>query len=885
MDEEFALSSLRKMKHVQQPGPAKSIFLVLLASSLLLLPSVCFAQSLTEAKTYFRTGEYAKCIDAAKKQIENGSLPEDWRIFKIESELALGRYKDALASIEEAKTTYPFSIRVLWLEREVRRYNGESPKAKEILAEMASNIERANWRYRDAENMVIVGQFFLELGADAKQVRVDIFKQVQTQSPNFPSSFITAAELALAKNDYALAAEDFQKALKLDDENPRVLYGLARSFESSDPKKAEEYVNQALKINPRHVPSLLLVAENHLAAERYDVTEEVLAKVLEVNPSEPNAWAIRSVVAHLDSDEKKEKEAREKALANWKDNPHVDYLIGKFLAQKYRFAEAAEAQKRALAFDPTFLPAKMELSNDLLRLGDEEQGWKLAEEVFEADNYNVVAHNLTTLRDHMQKFRTLKSDGFLVRMDAKEAEIYGPRVLEVLRDARKVLTEKYQVELPETVAVEIFPKQQDFAIRTFGLPGGAGFLGVCFGNVITMNSPASQGSTPSNWEAVLWHEFCHVITLTKTRNKMPRWLSEGISVYEERLKNKSWGQSISPVYRAMILGDDLTPVSKLSGAFMQPPSGEHLMFAYYESSIVVEYIVNEYGHEALLAILDDLGKGLKINDAIARHAAPLEKVDAGFEKSIRNLANNFAKGAEFTDAESLPKRRESAALKAWLTDHPNSFTGLQQYAMALIREKQWEAAKEPIDKLLQLVPEYAEEDSPFLMKAKVSRELGETDEELALLEKMASLNADAVDTYRRLAELHSERNDWQAAILNAQRILAVNPLIPEPYRILAAAGEKTGDRDAAISGLRTLSIMDPYDPADIHFRTARLMEQAGRRDEARKHALMALEEAPRYQAAHELLLAILEPPATSPSVEHPSRPNTPDPPALPEVIE
>ena len=59
--------------------------------------------------------------------------------------------------------------------------------------------------------------------------------------------------------------------------------------------------------------------------------------------------------------------------------------------------------------------------------------------------------------------------------------------------------------------------------------------------MITANSPASQGEHPANWEAVLWHEFCHVVTLSKTHNKMPRWLSEGISVYEEAQEDASWG--------------------------------------------------------------------------------------------------------------------------------------------------------------------------------------------------------------------------------------------------------------------------------------------------------------------------------------------------------
>src|SRR6185369_92933 len=178
-----------------------------------------------------------------------------------------------------------------------------------------------------------------------------------------------------------------------------------------------------------------------------------------------------------------------------------------------------------------------------------------------------------------------------------------PRVVALLQRARAELAKKYGVQLDEPVIVEMFPRQQDFAIRTFGLPGGAGFLGVCFGRVITANSPASQAAHPSCWEATLWHEFCHVVTLNKTKNKMPRWLSEGISVYEERQADKTWGQTITPKYRAMMLGDDLTPVSQLSSAFLSPKTPQHLNFAYFESSLVVEYLVEKYGVAMLQRVL------------------------------------------------------------------------------------------------------------------------------------------------------------------------------------------------------------------------------------------------------------------------------------------
>ena len=76
-------------------------------------------------------------------------------------------------------------------------------------------------------------------------------------------------------------------------------------------------------------------------------------------------------------------------------------MIGRKLSQKYRFAEGAAYQRRALKFDPEFVPAKNQLAQDLLapRCADAE-GWQLAEEVNRDDPYDVVAYNLTTLKDN-----------------------------------------------------------------------------------------------------------------------------------------------------------------------------------------------------------------------------------------------------------------------------------------------------------------------------------------------------------------------------------------------------------------------------------------------------------------------------------------------------
>jgi tetratricopeptide (TPR) repeat protein len=564
------------------------------------------------------------------------------------------------------------------------------------------------------------------------------------------------------------------------------------------------------------------------------------------------------VLAHLRADEAGERRARDQALSLWRTNPEVDHLIGRKLSQKYRFAEGAEYQRRALGFDADYRPAKLQLSQDLLRLGEEEEGWRLADEVSKQDAYDVVAFNLVTLEEELAKFRTIGGEGLLVRMEAREAELYGERVVELLRRARETLCEKYDVKLAQPIVIEIFPQQKDFAVRTFGMPGASGFLGVCFGRVVTANSPASQGDRAANWEAVLWHEFCHVVTLHKTRNKMPRWLSEGISVYEERQENGTWGQSMTPQYREIILSGEMTPVSELSSAFLAPPSPMHLQFAYFESSLVVEYLIERFGADALRNLLTDLGEGMAINEALIRHTEPLGRLDADFAKYARERAEALAPNATW-EKPNLGRRADAEALANWLTKHPNNVPGLTLLAAQLVRERKYEQAIEVAERLREAFPDDTGPTSGDALLAAAYRGVGDEEKERAALEAWAARDADAATAFLRLMQLGEQAGDWESVARNARRMLAVNPLVAAPHRYLAEAAEKLGRRADAMSAYRALLQFDTSDAAETHFRLATLLHEEGERVRSKRHLLMALEEAPRYLAAHALLLKITSP--------------------------
>jgi tetratricopeptide (TPR) repeat protein len=810
-----------------------------------------------DAEKLLRTGKYAECEKLAADEIAGGTEFVRWWELKARAEVARGRYDEAGKTIQVGRTKAPYDLAFHLFAHDVYRTGGKDNEAKEVLAAVQRRID--DRVTNTPADKIALGRHLLATGTDAKEVLDKLFLPAVKQSPDFLDAHLATAELALAKHDRAFAAETLQKAPKAAADSPHYHFLTARAFADDDRERADKAVADALAVNPHHADSLLHRADRRITADDYTAAEEALKAVLDVDPGEPRAWAYRAAIANLKADPAGEKEARTKALARWDTNPQVDHIIGRTLSQDYRFKEGAAYQRLSLEKDPKHLPAKAQLAQDLLRLGDEKEGWKLAAEVFAADGYDVVAHNLVSLRDHLAKFRTLTADGFVLRMDDLEADLYGPRALALLQRAKKVLTEKYGVKLDETVTVEIFPKNQDFAVRTFGMPGADGFLGVCFGPVITVNSPASQGKDPSNWEAVLWHEFCHTVTLHKTRNKMPRWLSEGISVYEELQENPAWGQWLNPKYRDMILGDDLTPLSKLTSAFMTAKSALHVQFAYYESAVAVEFLVTRFGFDTLTGLLDDIGKGLFVNEALERRTgAKLTKLDADFETFIRDKAKATAPTATWEKVD-LADTADSAAIRAWLEKRPKNFWAQQRLAAALVKEEKWAEAEKEAVALRDLYPEYVGPTNAYELLAATHRKTGNAKDEAAALGEWAKRDGDATAAFQRLIELHEAAGDWPAAAENARRWLAVHPLTAAPHRALAKAAEKAKDHPAAITAYRGVLRFGVPDAADVRYRLAVVLDQAGEKEKAKREVLKALEDAPRSREAHELLLKLADP--------------------------
>jgi len=806
---------------------------------------------LDDVKNFYRTGDYSACIKLASAQVQAGVWNELWPRMLIESYLATGDYPAAQRAYEKALERFSDSIRMRLLGVRVYKVNNLPLKANEQMDHLDSMLVRSPWRFSNKSDLVPVGDFFLTRGEDPKEVLKNCYDQAAKSniSSDVYDAHLATARMAIEKNDDKVASQSLAKAIKIDQTDPEAYFLLGRSWSATDPAKASESFAKSLELNPRFVPSLIQSAEARMSAEDYETAEIVLAEVEKVNPKLPKLWALRAAIAHLQGRYEAEGESRRQALVPWTLNPEVDFTIGKQLSMHYRFSESAEYQRRALTMNADYSPARTQLAQDLLRLGEIDQGWEIVDKVRTKDPYDVTIFNLKQLKSELEKFATLEAPGFVIRMDAREARIYGQDVVQLLSEARDLLTAKYEVKLVEPIYVEIFPKQKEFAIRTFGLPGGEGFLGVCFGRLITANSPAAL-QVDSNWKSVLWHEYCHVVTLQKTKNKMPRWLSEGISVYEERQRNSTWGQSMDPTYREMILGTSFVPVSQLSGAFLNPKTPMHLQFAYYDSSLVVEYWIEKYGIAAMRRLLDDLAIGMPAPEALKRAPGTLDLLDQEFQDYATSLAAKYGENLSFDRADPDVK----VDLVQWLEQHPDSYWGLRSMCTALIGQKKWDDALAIAMKLQTALPDDSSNDGIYAMLASIYRGLGKLDEERSALVSLSERSSDCREAILRLIEIDERREDWPSLEKWCEQMHAINPIRSDIQQLRAATFEKTENYAKATEALTAVLELEPTDPAKVHYRLAESLQSMGQLDRAKREVLMALEESPRYREALELLV-------------------------------
>ncbi|MQA30100.1 MAG: tetratricopeptide repeat protein [Luteitalea sp.] len=763
--------------------------------------------------------------------------------------IARGRYGDAEARLRPVVERAPTSDAALELGLLLKMLG--RAEATPMLTRVAAVAETAN----NAAELARGARALRAL--DRAQEANSAYRDAMAAAQINPAIDTAWGELFLEKYRKAEAMRSFQAALRDDPRWEPALLGSAQALSDEDPPQAIALARKALEINPSNTATHVFLAQQAADAGRRDEARASLQKALDVNPSSLEAHALLAGLAYVEDKQTEYEAAVAKALAIAPNYGEIFRVTAELASHSFRYDEAAVLIRRAVELDGNNPHYLGDLGLHLLRVGDEPAARQALEAAFKRDPFDVVTYNLLQMMDTLDTFVTVRDGDFVFRMDKAEAPVLQEYAVPLAQRAVSTLSKKYQFTPRGPLLIEIFPKHDDFAVRIAGLPGMIGALGVCFGRVIAMDSPRAQPGS-FQWEATLWHELTHVITMQMSNHRVPRWLTEGISVYEEKLERRDWARGMDMVFAGMLNRGEVLKLRDLNAAFTDPKT---ISLAYYQASLVVEHIVNTHGDAGLHKLLRAYGEGLDTDAALkAALGTDFDSMQAGFDQTLDRSFGKLRAALELPDKSLQLAKMSREELQALAQQHPDSYQVQLVYATALRKEDRHDEALPVLERAAALAPMATGADSPNAQIAEIALENKDNARAIAALQSLMAWDFDNVEIARQLAGLMRDNDITDAARLQPvyQRIVAVDPFDADAHGALGRIAMQANQPEVAVREFKAVVALGPVDQAAAHTDLAESYLQSGKRVEARRQTLAALEIAPSYERAQDLLLKLAE---------------------------
>ncbi|MBI3263754.1 MAG: tetratricopeptide repeat protein, partial [Acidobacteria bacterium] len=615
--------------------------------------------------------------------------------------IARGRYADAESLLQRPVADSPAGDAAL--ELGVLQFKlGRRAEASKTLTPVliaAGNATTAADLTRGARAAQLLGE---------SQSANDFFLGAARLAPKDAFLNLAWGELFLTTYNRQDAARSFDTALATDPTLAAAHLGLARAVAEDDGPAARKSAERALQINPSLSSGLLFMAELAMDDGKRDEARTWIHKALSVNPNDPEAFALLGAIATLEDRQADFKDAVTKALAVNPAYGDAFRIAGLHAARNYRFDEAVALTRRAIALDQDNPRAYAELGMHLLRTGEESGARQALERAFRADPFDVVSYNLLSMLDTLDKFTTIREGSITLRLDPAEAPIMREYVMPLAQEALKTLSERYQFTPRGPILLEVFPKHDDFAVRNVGLMGMIGALGACFGKVVTMDSPRARPPGDFNWGTTLWHEMAHVITLQMSGQRMPRWLSEGISVFEEKRARPEWGREMDVAFAQALDQGKVLSLRDLNAGFTNPQT---ISLAYYEASLLVDHVIAAFGEPSLRKLLYLYREGRETDEAVKQaYGVTMDHLQASFTQYLEKIFGPMRAALKIPDGVT-PGSLSPEQLKQAAADHPGSCPLQMALGFTLRKAGDADGAIRAFEKAIALVPRAVGEDS------------------------------------------------------------------------------------------------------------------------------------------------------------------------------
>lgn len=758
-----------------------------------------------------------------------------------------GDYAAAESRLEPIAATNPLGaagLELALLQHYLGRLNEATPRLNMLVDRLQRSREALD-QYRGALAARALGEY---------RLANSLVRTAALAAPDDPAIQTLWGELFGEKYDQLEASKSFNEALALDDRWAPAHLGMARALADTDPPTARAAAEAALEINPDYLDAHLFLAQRDLDDRDQTEARVSLDRALAINDQSLEARSLVAAVAYVEDRLDDFEVEVDRVLAINPAYGDVYRVAGNLTARNYRFEEAVALVRRGLEIDPDNTRSYAELGMHLLRTGDEPGARQALERSFAEDPFDVVTFNLLDMLDSLDEFVTFEEGDLVVRLHRDEAAVLKDYVLPLAQRAFDDLSARYEFRPEGPILIEVFPRHDDFAVRTLGLPGMIGALGACFGKVVTLDSPRARTPGEFNWQATLWHEMAHVITLQMSNQRAPRWLSEGLSTFEEKRVRPDWARDQDLGFATALNEDDVLSLRDLNAGFSRP---EAISMAYFQASVLVEHIVEEYGESTIHQLLRAYGDGLETEAALEQVGLGFNTLQASFDVAVEARFGQLRRAMQGPDERLAEQGDRLTALRELVTDYPDSFPVQMALGRSLRAAGETDAAKTAFEKAVELAPMATGASSPHVPLADIAAEQG--DRALAMTHLEAHLAHDHrdIDAARRLAALAEEAGDAARMRRAYELIIEVDPFDSIPHQALGRLAMARDDHVVAAREFEVTLAIGPLDRVAAHVDLAESHLAGDRLDEAKRAVIAALEIAPTYERAQELLLRIV----------------------------
>ncbi|MGZ0163732.1 MAG: tetratricopeptide repeat protein [Planctomycetales bacterium] len=787
-------------------------------------------------------------------------------------QFTIGRLEEAAASCEaalKADADQAMAHLVLaWLSTEA----GDLKKANEAFRWFVRFYNRK--QSTDAETLLLIAEGageFARWNSNSSIFNFIINTLCVDALKDDPLSWQThlaSGSLLLEKYNRAQAIPDLKKALEINPRAVAVIVALGEAaLQKHDIDAALTYAEQALNVQANYVPTLRLMADIALNKHSPDAALLALEEARKTNPFDsetlgrlaatfylldvqPGGEAderLIDLLANLDAIDQAgltEPSRLEKLVINVANrNAKPGAFLNAFasaLESRRKYAMAEKLYQHAIRVMPQLSQPKTSLGMLYMQTGRSDQAKQLLDEAFKADPYHVRVSNMRKVLGVLSGYETITTDHFVIRVDSQEDKILGEYMAEYLEEVYPELVELYGYEPPQRSVFEIYNNakglsaHQWFSARMVGLPW-IQTIGASTGMMVALASPTASPQ-PYNWARVVKHEFVHVLTLQQTHFNIPHWFTEALAVTSEGIERPAeWNRMLLE----RVPRGELWSLDELTGIFVRPETPADWQFAYCQSRLYAQYMIEKFGKETISEMLDLYRKNVRTNDAIPQvFDKTAEEFDEGYREFLKRIVEEELGGSAIEASKSI------ADLEKEFNADPENAATMAAFADALFKVKRRRQARELAEQALEKNPR---EPLAAVVLAELELLARDVDEAVAFLEAAF----DEQEPNARVLGLLAKLRLLQAQPEEAARLYELGrtkfkidqsylPQSGEWLKGLAAAYIQLGEDDKLKNVLESIANLDGDNPV-VRRKLAQLADDKGNVVEAGRWAKEALQ--------------------------------------------